>query len=652
MERRSRKLVRLLILPVVFCSAYLIAQNTISGGGGFTGAVKIGAFPSLTNAFPYTKGNLMSNFSAPAAGGQSEPAVGSSVTDAEYGSIVTKVVSAASITSSANVVRPSYMRWAHDNADRTKYFVFSNAGSQQLNIYNVADNSFVGKPTWLSHENNEPRWDDTNPNIIYHNNGCKFQSTNISTGLNVSTDIHNFTSEYPGCQEISNGGEGTSSIGNRYWCWMILGNYAHGNYYLLAVILYDKQANSIIGTLDRAKYLTQGGNADLWDSGGYRPNMVDVAPSGDRALLLWPAIKYPSPDEILISGGGDTVSVSSNVATVQHGEVNRSLAVGDSVRLSSCGGGLNGVWTVASKPTDYSTTLTVSGITNGTYTCSYMQPAVTQIVVSGGTATATTGFVHRLTVGESPQIQGSTSGTLNTSVTVASVPNNRSFTFTTAAANGTYTAAAGSGIILKWREGVKVPDGNFTYPELKPNNTVANDAPHVYAFDFTSPVKVCNNETHSGWGWMQNGNAAYICQIDGSNWAPADADSVGFTDIVTGTYTPVFYHADVSYQGGFHFGRFYNSSIRGWGAMAYASDPSDSNKLKDSLVFFELKKYDQHPRIWRAAKLHNTHYGYDTEAHGTLGRDGQSFLWGANWNGSSGAAVNTYRTTLPAGWWQ
>jgi hypothetical protein len=617
-----------------------------------------------TNVYPYIKGNHFANFPPYTGTPAAQPAKNNCVADPFYGSTVCKAIDVAEIqplNPAVSVIRPSYMRWTNFNADQSKYFVYINAeipvssGKGQMRIYNTADNSFYDSPPWNSHENNDERWDDSDPNTLYYENGCTFNGYNIVT--RASTLLRNLAVDFPGCQSIWNGVEGAPSIGTRYWTWMVRGAYAHGGYPLLAIVVYDKQTNSLAGILNRALYIAQGGMPDAWDSYGFGPNMVDMAPSGDRVLLLWPSVKYPSPTSIYVGATNDMTIVTGTQATVSHGLANGSWAIGDSYYLSGCSGGgagLNGVHAITAKPSTYSTVFDVtgSGVAAGSYKCIYIQPAITSIDVAGGVATAHLGFGNVFHAGDALIISGAPISSLNGIKAVLAASDARWFTFSTTAADGTYTAGAGKGMVVSWQEGVAIRDNDFRFPWAKPNNNVASDGPHVYNLNFSSPVKVCNDETHSGWSWTLTGDPAFLCQINNANWAVADPDSVGFTDIYTGVYTPVFYHSDLFYQAGWHFGRIYDTNIRGWGAAIMQAEPGDTNALTDTLFFFELKKWDQQPRIWRALKTHNTHYGYDTEGHGNLSRDGLNLIWGANWNASSSSgSVNTYTSALPPNWW-
>jgi hypothetical protein len=628
-----------------------------------TGAILALAACGQTDVHRYVRGSHFLNFPSLDDSRRPDPDKNHCSPDRSYGSEVCKAVDVSEVRAlnpSLSAIRPSYMRWANDNADGSKYFLFvngeipKNTGRGHMRIFRTSDNSFFDSVPWPSHENYEPRWDDSDPNVLYHVKGCALYSYNVATRQDAV--IHDFAADFPGCRAMSNGVEGTSSTGSRYWTWMIKRDYAHGHYYLAAIIVYDKQADRIVGILDKQKYVSQGGSQDLWDSGGYGPNMVDMAPSGDRVLLLWPALKYPSGSTMSVSADKVEVRDGGKHASVYHPGVNRSWMVGDSFLFAGCSGpagGLNGLHRVAARLSDYNTLFEVTGslVADGLYTCSTIRQALVSISVKAGLATAEAGFQHQLQPGDSLVVAGAPATPLNGSVTVLGTPSPREFTYKTTAPDGVYRTGAPAGMIIRWREGEKIPDGLFRFPRLKPNNQVANDGPHVYNLDFSNPVKVCNDETHSGWAWALNGDPVYVCQINDRNWAQAEADTVGFTNIYTGVYTPVFFHADLNYQGGWHFGRLYNRDIRGWAVMTVSSQANDTNRLRDSLVIFELKKWTAMPRFWRVAKLHLNYYGYDTEGHGNLTRNGLRFIWGANWNGDSKSPINTYTVKLPDRWW-
>lgn len=76
------------------------------------------------------------------------------------------------------------------------------------------------------------------------------------------------------------------------------------------------------------------------------------------------------------------------------------------------------------------------GLTGGTAPVN-----LTQIVVSSGTATATTDAAHGLRVGHVVEVRGASASLLNRQARVATVPSSTTFTFSTSAADATYNSA-------------------------------------------------------------------------------------------------------------------------------------------------------------------------------------------------------------------
>ena len=194
------------------------------------------------------------------------------------------------------------------------------------------------------------------------------------------------------------------------------------------------------------------------------------------------------------------------------------------------------------------------------------------------------------------------------------------------------------------------------------------DGPHAYPLDFSTPgVRVCNDETHSGWAFDEDGSEMFVCQVDNVNWPGREADTIAATNIRTGETRTLFYHADVGFETGWHFGRFYNSDIRGWVYVSsYSETASSSSFLRGHAFMLELKSWEKHPRIWRIADLRNNYReeaedAYEREAFSPLSGDGQTIRWGADWITDAGGSnpritstgvVNTYEVKLPPGWWK
>jgi hypothetical protein len=179
------------------------------------------------------------------------------------------------------------------------------------------------------------------------------------------------------------------------------------------------------------------------------------------------------------------------------------------------------------------------------------------------------------------------------------------------------------------------------------------DGPHAYNLDFSNPVKVCNDETHSGWGFDYEGSEVFVCQVNNDNWQNSPADTIAYTNIKTGKTNVILFHEDLGWDvGGFHFGRFYKPSIKGWVYMTTYSENASKSWMRNQAVMLELKPYQQNPKIWRIADTHN-HYpskeGYSREAYSPISADGSTIYWGADWRGGDGT-VDVYKVRLPEQW--
>ncbi|MBL0159441.1 MAG: hypothetical protein IPP47_20390 [Bryobacterales bacterium] len=475
--------------------------------------------------------------------------------------------------------------------------------------------------------------------------------------------------------------EGTSSVGSKYWTWMVQGAPRFGNTRLLAIIVYDMETDTTVGVLDEAKFVEQGGTSHAWNSYGAigRPNMIDIAPSNDRVLVLWPTVPYPVPENTLINAAASKV-VAGKLMIYSLVPFQKLFDIGDVVQLryanssatgapgcsGTAGEALTGRYTIESFPDPYTAVLDVSssGLSDGTYTCSYLNPAITTLSVSSGIATMTTGSKHFMEVGRvfilfntpNPAMNGKT-------CVVKEVVDDKTVTFTTAAEDGTHTAP-----MMYYRDtkkGAGLPDVNTSFPTIRPPNA-ANDGAHVYDLDFSNPIRVSNGQPHTGWAWDLNGDPVLLQQVSQTNWSGAQVDTFGFTNIYTGVYTPLFFHADFNYEAtAMHQSRFYDRNIRGWGMFKLANRATATSPIRNQVLLIELKHYDQNPEIWRVGNIHND-YGcttypaselykingcspskpYDTEAQLTLSRDGLSYYWAGLWpNGNT--AINVYKGNIP-----
>jgi len=189
-----------------------------------------------------------------------------------------------------NFAIPFYARSQAFNADSTKFIVVANDGFWHL--YNTEDLSHIRRVS-LGGFDVEVNWHSTNPDILYRmpmNGGLRIFAHDISDPTDrtaeVAADFTNVNSitGYPGAKDIRDvwegatrfytASEGSPSADGRYWA--LLGvsenfNTAYG------IIVYDMQANSIVGVYD---FATNGGGV-----GG--PNNVTMSPNGNYVVAIW-----------------------------------------------------------------------------------------------------------------------------------------------------------------------------------------------------------------------------------------------------------------------------------------------------------------------------------------------------------------------------
>lgn len=170
------------------------------------------------------------------------------------------------------------------------------------------------------------------------------------------------------------------------------------------------------------------------------------------------------------------------------------------------------------------------------------------------------------------------------------------------------------------------------------------DAPYAWDFDFTDPINISADESHSGWAFDASGKEWFVSQNNKTDWIEA-------RDILTGTAINILRHVDLGWANGFHFGKFYNSSQRGWFLMStYAL--INTQYGNNQLMMVELKATADTPVVWRIAPTYNNYAGsYRDEASAALSYDGKSVFVTANWGTANGYG-EVYQFWLPDDWYE
>jgi hypothetical protein len=169
------------------------------------------------------------------------PAKGASFTDSLYGTTMVRITDKTIDGYSGPGIQNEYARSDAENCDGTRIILRGQDGEWYL--YDRSSCAMLKHFNDLGlGEEPEPRWDDADPNRFYYIHGCELRRFNITE--DSFAVIHDFKAEYPAASFVSTKTEGEPSLDNRYWCFMVEDSV----YTPLAVIVYDRDRDSIVGT--------------------------------------------------------------------------------------------------------------------------------------------------------------------------------------------------------------------------------------------------------------------------------------------------------------------------------------------------------------------------------------------------------------------
>jgi hypothetical protein len=160
----------------------------------------------------------------------------------------------------------------------------------------------------------------------------------------------------------------------------------------------------------------------------------------------------------------------------------------------------------------------------------------------------------------------------------------------------------------------------------------------AYAFDrnFTNPVKVAVDATHSGWAWDNNGNEMFVSQNNRSDYLEA-------VNIQTGALTQFKYHLDLgTWYTNFHFARM-PQSCRNWILLStYGTEAAWAQNQ-----MFMLKISSMNAGTWRIGPTFNTYSDYQNESFTPIDRTGTKIQTNAVWTSGN---QDSYDIALPPDW--
>ena len=258
--------------------------------------------PVICFAEPRTSNNDTSEtWYGPSYGG-GEPAKGAYVTDSNTGNTIHRITETSEVSGAypayAAHQRIMYSRYTPVNSDGDKMMAVS---GQKIWIWDLdtdtalyrLTNIFQGSDDNLG-EGNDPRWDYSGlyPKRIYWHSGMSLYQCDYDNCEPTTTLVHDFTDDVTGvsrvttydwtnASKITMDAEGDSSNDSRYWAFLVMGDYAYGYYPTLLVISYDKETDTVLGTLEMEDVFDTPSGTRI----GTSINAIESSPDGDRVLI-------------------------------------------------------------------------------------------------------------------------------------------------------------------------------------------------------------------------------------------------------------------------------------------------------------------------------------------------------------------------------
>lgn len=270
---------RLRISRGVFLVAFLAGSLRVTAGGG--------ANPTLaTDDCEYDGFDFVMGTDSYAPPKIPMPPKGTCITDPNFHTLIGRVTDKKSDGYSGPGIENEYSKIDPENSDGTLVVLRGNNGSWYL--YDALTYRMIKELTIFSGcgwEEPEPRWDPSNPKLFYYlcntdsPNTMQLRSYNVDT--DVSTTIHDFKGDFPAAASITTKTEGDASLDRRYWCFMV----QDADYHLLAVIVYDKTSDLIVGR----------------KTSGFRDevNWVGMSMSGNFCALGWAGYVRPQTTTVV-----------------------------------------------------------------------------------------------------------------------------------------------------------------------------------------------------------------------------------------------------------------------------------------------------------------------------------------------------------------
>ena len=196
-------------------------------------------------------------------------------------------------------------------------------------------------------------------------------------------------------------------------------------------------------------------------------------------------------------------------------------------------------------------------------------------------------------------------------------------------------------------------------------NTIM-DGPKAFLKDFSDPVRIGSDASHSGWAWGPNGEEMFVSQNNRNDWIEA-VDIASTTtancrlepDRYINAYTcgiKVISYPTIdggSWSIGMHFGKIYDQSKKGYLFMnTYNAAATSNTWAKNQNLIVAIQDATKFgPKFVRLGSSYNQYYDYRSEGSGALDFSGNNIYATANWGFTDGRGDAT-RIALPTGVWK
>lgn len=210
---------------------------------------------------------------------------------------------------------------------------------------------------------------------------------------------------------------------------------------------------------------------------------------------------------------------------------------------------------------------------------------------------------------------------------------------------------AGTRVVVDWERAYKGSN--------EADIGLVSDGPKAFLADFSDPIRIGADATHSGWAWGPKGEEMFVSQNNRNDWIEAvdiaSAKAANCQRLTGNDYScgvKVFPYAELdggTWTLGMHFGKVYDPAKKGWLFMN-TYDRANSTWGKNQNLLIEVNAHAVRPsRVVRLGSSYNVHHDYRSEGSGALDFKAEHIWSTANWglrDGGDGRG-DAFQVTVP-----